>query len=57
MGISEFYTFLSRERLPRLLAATARIIAMLRSTLCVKIFSSIKVKKSVLMPRLTDEHL
>ncbi|XP_067931929.1 receptor-type tyrosine-protein phosphatase delta-like [Watersipora subatra] len=28
LGIPEFYTFLSRERFPRLLSATARILAM-----------------------------
>ena len=30
--ISEFYTFLSRERFPKLLSAAARIIAMFGST-------------------------
>lgn len=58
VGIPEFYTFLSRERFPRLLAAAARIIAMFGSTyVCEQFFSSMKVNKSVLRSRLTDEHL
>ena len=83
VGIPEFYTFLSRERFPRLLAAAAariiamfgriiamfamfariiamfaRIIAMFGSTYVrEQFFSSMKVNKSVLRSRLTDEHL
>ena len=58
VGIPEFYTFLSRERFPRLLAAAARNIAMFGSTyVCEQFFSSMKVNKSVLRSRLTDEHL
>ena len=59
--IPEFYTFLSRERFPRLLAAAAaaaRIIAMFGSTYaCEQFFSSMKVDKCVPTSRLTDEHL
>jgi len=58
VGIPEFYTFLSQQRFPRLLAAAARIIAMFGSTyVCEQFFSSMKVNKSVLRSRLTDEHL
>ena len=56
--IPEFYTFLSRERFPKLLSAAARIIAMFGSTYtCEQFFSSMKVNKTVLRSRLTDEHL
>jgi len=56
--ILEFYTFLSRERFPKLLSAAARIIAMFGSTyVCEQFFSSMKVNKTVLRSRLTDEHL
>ena len=56
--IPEFYTFLSRERFPKLLSAAARIIAMFGSTyVCEQFFSSMKVNKTVLRSRLTDEHL
>ena len=58
VGIPKFYSFLSRERFPRLLSATARIIAMFGSTyVCEQFFSSMKVNKSVIRSRLTDEHL
>ena len=54
----EFYTFLSRERFPKLLSAPARIIAMFGSTyVCEQFFSSMKVNKTVLTSCLTDEHL
>ena len=56
--IPEFYTFLSRERFPKLLSAAVRIIAMFGSTyVCEQFFSSMKVNKTVLRSRLTDEHL
>ena len=58
VGIPKFYSFLSRERFPRLLFATARIIAMFGSTyVCEQFFSSMKANKSVIRSRLTDEHL
>ena len=58
VGIPKFYSFLSRERFPRLLSATARIIAMFGSTyVCEQFFSSMKANKSVIRSRLTDEHL
>ncbi|XP_067949860.1 general transcription factor II-I repeat domain-containing protein 2-like [Watersipora subatra] len=58
VGIPEFYTFLSRERFPRLLSATARILPMFGSTFaCEQFFSSMKVNKSVLRSQLTNEHL
>ena len=58
--IPEFYTFLSREIFPKLLSAAARIIAMFGSTyvlVCEQFFLSMKVNKTVLRSRLTDEHL
>ena len=56
--IPKFHTFLSQERFPKLLFAAARIIAMFGSTyLCEQFFSSMKVNKTVLRSRLTDEHL
>ena len=58
VGIPKFYSFLSRERFPRLLSATARIIAMFKSTyVCEQFFSSMKANKSTIRSRLTDEHL
>ena len=58
IGIPKFYLFLSRERFPRLLSATARIIAMFGSTyVCKQFFSSVKANKSVIRSRLTDEYL
>ena len=50
-------TTLSRKTFPRLLAAAARIIAVFGSTQVYVFFSSMKVNKSVLRSRLTDEHL
>ena len=39
VGIQEFFTFLSLERFPRLLAAAARVIAMFGSTYVCESFS------------------
>ncbi|CAM4655323.1 unnamed protein product [Lepidochelys kempii] len=56
--ISEFYGFLSQERFPMLFSASARVMAMFGSTyICEQFFSSMKINKSVLRSRLTDEHL
>ena len=56
--IPEFYTFLPRERFPKLLSAAARIIAMFGSTyVCEQFFSSMKLNQTVLRSPLTDEHL
>lgn len=58
VGIPEFYRFLSQERFPMLFSASARIMAMFGSTyICEQFFSSMKINKSVLRSRLTDEHL
>ena len=47
VGIPKFHSFISRERFPRLLSATARIIAMFGSTyVCKQFFSSMKANKS-----------
>ena len=47
VGIPKLHSFLSRERFPRLLSATARIIAMFGSTyVCEQFFSSMKANKS-----------
>ena len=44
--IPEFYTFLPRERFPKLLSAAARIIATFGSTyVCERFFSSMKLDK------------
>uniref|UniRef100_A0A452IFC9 HAT C-terminal dimerisation domain-containing protein n=1 Tax=Gopherus agassizii TaxID=38772 RepID=A0A452IFC9_9SAUR len=58
VGIPVFYGFLSEERFPILFSASARIMAMFGSTyICEQFFSSVKINKSVLRSRLTDEHL
>uniref|UniRef100_A0A452J7Y7 HAT C-terminal dimerisation domain-containing protein n=1 Tax=Gopherus agassizii TaxID=38772 RepID=A0A452J7Y7_9SAUR len=58
IGIPEFYQFLSQERFPMLFSASARIMAMFGSTyICEQFLSSMKINKSVLRSRLTDEHL
>ena len=58
VGIPKFYSFLSRERFPRLLSATARIIAMFGNTfVCEHFFSSMKANNSVIRSRLTDKNL
>lgn len=58
VGIPEFYKYLSRERFPKLFSATVRIFSMFGSTyVCEQFFSSMKINKSVLRSRLTDEHL
>uniref|UniRef100_A0A8C3IDC5 Uncharacterized protein n=1 Tax=Chrysemys picta bellii TaxID=8478 RepID=A0A8C3IDC5_CHRPI len=58
VGIPEFYRFLSQERFPMLFFASARIMAMFGSTyICEQFFSSMKINKSGLRSRLTDEHL
>ncbi|KAG6924773.1 GTF2I repeat domain containing 2B [Chelydra serpentina] len=58
VGIPEFYRFLSQERFPVLFSASARVMAMFgRTYICEQFFSSMKIIKSVLRPRLTDEHL
>ena len=58
IGIPDFYTYLSRTHFPKLLDAAARIMAMFGSTyVCEQFFSSMKLNKSALRSRLTDEHL
>jgi len=58
VGILEFYQFVSKERFPMLLSAAVRMIAMFGSTyVCEQFFSSMKIIKSPLRSRLTDEHL
>ncbi|CAM5133327.1 unnamed protein product [Natator depressus] len=58
VGIPEFYQFLSQERLPMLFSASARVMTMFGSAyICEQFFSSMKINKSVLRSRLTDEHL
>ena len=57
-GVPEFYMFLSREQYPKLVSAAAEIMAMFGSTyVCEQFFSSMKINKSALRSRLTDEHL
>jgi len=58
IGIPDFYTYLSRIRFPKLLAAAASIMAMFGTTyVCEQFFSSMKLNESALRSRLTDEHL
>ena len=58
VGVPEFYAFLSREKYPKLVSAAAEIMAMFGSTyVCEQFFSSMKINKSALRSRLTDEHL
>ncbi|KAH1182303.1 hypothetical protein KIL84_010057 [Mauremys mutica] len=58
VGIPEFYQFLSQERFPMLFSASTRLMALFGSTyICEQFFSSMKINKSVLRSRLTDEHL
>jgi len=58
IGIPDFYKFLSRAHFPKLVDAAARIMSMFGSTyVCEQFFSSMKLNKSALRSRLTDEHL
>uniref|UniRef100_A0A8C3ISY3 Uncharacterized protein n=1 Tax=Chrysemys picta bellii TaxID=8478 RepID=A0A8C3ISY3_CHRPI len=58
VGIPAFYRFLSQERFPMLFSASVRVMAMFGSTyIYEQFFSSMKINKSVLRSRLTDEHL
>jgi len=57
-GVPDFYKFLSRAKYPKLVSAATEIMAMFGSTyVCGQFFSSMKINKSVLQSRLTDEHL
>jgi len=50
--------FLSREKYPKLVSSAAEIMTMFGSTyVCELFFSSMKINKSALRSRLTDEHL
>ncbi|XP_075207832.1 general transcription factor II-I repeat domain-containing protein 2-like [Anomaloglossus baeobatrachus] len=58
IGVPDFYKFVSQEKFPKLVKAAARIMAMFGSTyVCEQFFSSMKLNKSALRSRLTDEHL
>ncbi|XP_073519490.1 uncharacterized protein [Phyllobates terribilis] len=58
IAVPDLYRFVAREKFPNLLKATARIMAMFGSTyVCEQFFSSMKLNKSALRSRLTDEHL
>ena len=58
VGVPEFYAFLSREKYPKLVSATAEIMAMFGSSyVCEQFFSSMKSNKFASRSRLTDEHL
>ena len=58
VGIPEFYKFLSFDKFPKLCAFALRILAMFGSTyVCEQFFSTMKVNKSAIRSRLTDEHL
>ena len=58
VGIPEFYKFLPFDKFPKLCAFALRILAMFGSTyVCEQFFSTMKVNKSAIRSRLTDEHL
>ena len=58
VGIPEFYKFLPSDKFPKLCAFALRILAMFGSTyVCEQFFSTMKVNKSAIRTRLTDEHL
>ena len=58
IGVPEFYKFLPRDKFPKLLSETTKIMAMFGSTyICQQFFSSMKIKKTVLRSKLTDDHL
>ena len=58
VGIPEFYKFLPSDKFPKLCAFALRILAMFGSTyVCEQFFSTMKVNKSAIRSRLTDEHL
>lgn len=58
VGIPEFYKFLPSDKFPKLCAFALRILAMFGSTyVCEQFFSTMKVNKSAIRLRLTDEHL
>jgi len=56
IGIPDFYKL--RAHFPKLVDAAARIMSMFGSTyVCEQFSSSMKLNKSALRSRLTDEHL
>ena len=58
IGVPEFYKFLSRDKFPKLLSEFTKIMTMFGSTyLCEQFFSSMKINKTVLRSKLTDDHL
>ncbi|KAM3936090.1 general transcription factor II-I repeat domain-containing protein 2B-like [Leptodactylus fuscus] len=58
VGVPEFYKFVPREKFPILVCRAARILAMFGSTyVCEQFFSTMKINKTALRSRLTDEHL
>ena len=58
VGIPEFYKFLPFDKFPKLSAFALRIMAKFGSTcVCEQFFSTMKVNKSAIRSRLTDEHL
>ncbi|CAN7942760.1 unnamed protein product [Ixodes hexagonus] len=58
VGVPEFYEFLDDACFPALRRQAERIIAMFGSTyLCEHLYSLLKVNKSALRSRMTDEHL
>jgi hypothetical protein len=58
VGVPAFYKFLPSEKYPLLFDSSLRIMAMFGSTyVCEQFFSTMKINKSSLRSRLTDEHL
>ena len=58
IGVPEFYKFLSRDKFPKLLSEVTKSMTMFGSTyICQQFFSSMKINKTVLRSKLTDDHL
>jgi len=58
VGVPDFYKFVPREKFPKLVCAAARILAMFGGTyVCEQFFSTMKINKTALQSRLTDEHI
>ena len=58
VNVPEFYQYVSEERFQKLLSQARRILTMFGSTyVCEQFFSTMKINKTALRTRLTDEYL
>lgn len=58
VGVPAFYTYVDAKHFPQLRSAAIRILAMFGSTyLCEQLFSIMKINKSPMRSRLSDENL